>query len=312
MYPAGSLRPLASNLNTAPGRTLPNMVVVQVSDTGEVDLYNEYGAVDLAVDLLGWLPTGAATFVPAGPARVLETRLGISGGTIDGLSNGTGQIGADTTLTLQIAGRGGVPASGAGAVALNVTAIAPTAPSFITVSPSGRPLPTASNLNNAPGRTLPNMVIVPLPGRRADRPLQPRRRGRRRRRRTGLVPGARRRRARRRGARSAQRAPHPTIENISLVWSLTGDADGDSQVLVRYRPQGTATWQSGMPLRRVPAGSGDGGFVWTDRHAGSLFDLQPAATYEIEAQLVDPDGGGETRTITATTRPCPRRWRARR
>ena len=275
VYPAGAARPLASNLNTAPGRTLPNLVVVQVSDAGEVELYNEYGTVDLAVDLLGWLPTGATTFVPAGPARVLETRPGITGGTVDGLANGIGRIGADTTLPLQIAGRGGVPAAGAGAVALNVTAIDPTAPSFITVSPSGRPATDCVEPEQRPGAHAAEHGDRAAARRRADRPLQPRRRGRRGGRRARLVPRGAGRRARRRGARRARRAPHPTIENISLVWSLTGDTDRDSQVLVRYRPQGTVTWRSGMPLRRVPAGSGDGGFVWTYRHAGSLFDLQP-------------------------------------
>lgn len=57
-------------------------------------------------------------------------------------------------------GRGGVPATGVGAVALNVTATNPTRSSFLTVWPSGAGRPTASNLNFVAGQTMPNMVIA--------------------------------------------------------------------------------------------------------------------------------------------------------
>ncbi len=57
-------------------------------------------------------------------------------------------------------------------------------------------------------------------------------------------------------------------------------------------------------LRRIPAGSNEG-FTWAARFSGSVFDLQPGTTYEIEASLKDPDGGGETRVITGATRAVP-------
>ena len=46
------------------------------------------------------------------------------------------------------------------AVALNVTAVAPTAGGFLTVFPAGSPLPGSSNLNFVPGQVVPNMVVV--------------------------------------------------------------------------------------------------------------------------------------------------------
>jgi hypothetical protein len=57
-----------------------------------------------------------------------------------------------------------VPASGAGAVVLNVTAVAPTTPGFVTVFPGapGTPPPTASNLNFAAGEIAANLVITKL------------------------------------------------------------------------------------------------------------------------------------------------------
>ena len=99
-------------------------------------------------------------------------------------------------------------------------------------------------------------------------------------------------------------SPYPTLENLSIEWAITGDDDADSVVTVRFRALGTSTWRSGLPLRRTPAGSSEG-FSWTNKHAGSLFDLMPGTTYEIELTLVDPDGGGETRTMTASTRAVP-------
>jgi cysteine-rich repeat protein len=99
-------------------------------------------------------------------------------------------------------------------------------------------------------------------------------------------------------------APHPTLENLSIVWPITGDSDNDSVVTVRYRAMGAATYRTGLPLRRIPAGESEG-FSWVNKHAGSVFDLVPGTTYEIELSLSDPDGGSMVAMLTATTRPEP-------
>jgi hypothetical protein len=98
--------------------------------------------------------------------------------------------------------------------------------------------------------------------------------------------------------------PHPTLRNATILWPITGDANANGVVTVRYRAQGATVWKRGMDLRRAPAGSLSG-VSWTDRHAGSLFDLQPATTYEVELFLLDPDGGCALRTGTVTTRAVP-------
>lgn len=98
--------------------------------------------------------------------------------------------------------------------------------------------------------------------------------------------------------------PYPTYENLSVEWAITGDDDLDSVVTVRYRAQGTSTWRVGLPLRRVPAGTAEG-FSWTNKHSGSVFDLTPGTTWELELTLTDPDGGSTTRTVMATTRQLP-------
>jgi hypothetical protein len=98
--------------------------------------------------------------------------------------------------------------------------------------------------------------------------------------------------------------PYPTFENLAVEWAISGDANNNGTVAVRYRPQGTGAWSTGLPLRRVPAGSNQG-FSWSNRHSGSLFGLQPGTTYEIELTLTDPDGGSSATTVTAATRSIP-------
>jgi len=95
-------------------------------------------------------PAGAK-YTPVAPSRLLDTRS-------------TGQtLHAGSTLPLQVAGQGGVPASGATAVVLNVTATNTTGNSFLTVFPDGQPRPISSNLNYTSGVTVPNLVTVQLP-----------------------------------------------------------------------------------------------------------------------------------------------------
>ena len=112
-------------------------------------------ATDVA--LVTWLPEPPA-FVPLVPSRILDTRDGTGSCTPACL----GPLEADQSRTIQITGRGGVPASGVSSVVLNVTVTEPTAAGFLTVYPSGSPRPPTSNLNFVPGQTVPNLVKVKL------------------------------------------------------------------------------------------------------------------------------------------------------
>ena len=160
VWPSGQARPNASNLNFTPGQTVPNMVIVPVGAGGQVSIFNETGTTDVLVDVLGWFPVGQS-FTGLTPARLMDSRTP-TGGTADGAVSGIGPLAGGQVFNLPVAGRGGVPASGVGSVALNVTVTRPTAASFVTVWPSGQARPNASNLNFTPGQTVPNMVIVPV------------------------------------------------------------------------------------------------------------------------------------------------------
>jgi len=97
---------------------------------------------------------------------------------------------------------------------------------------------------------------------------------------------------------------YPTLNNLSIDWPINDDDDLDGRVTVRYRKVGTSSWQTGLPLQRVPAGSNEG-FSWGNKHSGSIFDLLPNTEYEIELSLNDPDGGSTTRLFNASTRAEP-------
>ena len=154
VWPTGEQRPLASSVNMAPRQTVPNMVLAKVGAGGRVSIFNNSGTTHVVVDVLGCFGSGVSSrFVSLSPARVLDTRDG-NGAPQTPLGRGA--------LTLQLAGRGGVPSSGASAVLLNVTAVTPTAGTFVTVFPTDVERPTASNLNAVTGQVVPNMVIARL------------------------------------------------------------------------------------------------------------------------------------------------------
>jgi hypothetical protein len=57
VYPSGTERPLASNLNVVTGQIVPNMVLGRVGADGCVALYNNTGHLDLVADVMGYFTT---------------------------------------------------------------------------------------------------------------------------------------------------------------------------------------------------------------------------------------------------------------
>ncbi len=155
VWPTGSPRPLASNLDFVAGQTVANSVLTKVGADGTISIYNNTGAAQVVIDVVGWFPDNQS-FVGVVPARLADTR---NLPTIDGKYSNSGPIGQQTAINIGVLGRGAIPASGVGAVALNVTATNPTGPSFLTVWPTGATRPTASSLDFIGGQTVPNMVI---------------------------------------------------------------------------------------------------------------------------------------------------------
>ena len=97
----------------------------------------------------------------------------------------------------------------------------------------------------------------------------------------------------------------PTLVALGVQLLISGDDNHDARVTVRYRVAGTPDWRDAMPLFRVHPESVVGRTV-PEQFAGSIFDLSPATTYEIELHATDADGPvDQTITVTGTTRPVP-------
>jgi hypothetical protein len=108
----------------------------------------------------GVAPPAGPAYTPLNPGRILDTRTG--GSTVDGTSAGTGAITPGQVVTLQVAGRAGVP-DDAGAAILNVTATATAGWGYVTVYPCDEARPTASNLNYTEAQdTRPNAVVTKI------------------------------------------------------------------------------------------------------------------------------------------------------
>lgn len=145
--------PTASNLNFTARRTVPNMATVPVDRAGRVLIYNgSPGRTDLLADVAGYYRAGTrvdrGAFTPVTPARILDTRR-------------SGKVAASSAIALKVAGAPSVPV-GSSAVVLNVTVVRTAAPGFLTVFPSDRSTPQASNINFVAGQNVANQVIVPI------------------------------------------------------------------------------------------------------------------------------------------------------
>lgn len=146
-----------SNLNYTKGQTAAGLVVTQLSGSGQMNVFSSAQS-DVLADVVGYYLAGAVVdaggFTPLRPARLLDTRRGIGAP--------SGKVPAGGSVSLQAAGRGGVPSSGAGAVAMNVTAVSPTGTGYVTVHPDLVAKPDTSNLNFLLNRTVPNLAAVPV------------------------------------------------------------------------------------------------------------------------------------------------------
>ena len=165
VYPCDAPRPTASSLNYTPGTAVANAVLSKLDDAGRVCLYT-HATTHLIVDVTGTIAADSRILTVT-PARLLETRSGPGFTTVDGIAQGMGVFGPDASDQLPVvlgtsnggAGRGGVT-PGAWAAIVNVTVVNPDRFGHITVWPCTDDVPTASNLNYAPGQVVANMAIA--------------------------------------------------------------------------------------------------------------------------------------------------------
>jgi alpha-tubulin suppressor-like RCC1 family protein len=101
--------------------------------------------------------TGSAAYIPLSPARLADTRPGLTAPA----GSPKGIVAPGATIDVQVTGEGGIPDTGVYAVVLNVAMANPTGFGFVTAYPTGSSRPTAANLNVQDGNAS-NSVIVPV------------------------------------------------------------------------------------------------------------------------------------------------------
>jgi len=105
----------------------------------------------------------------------------------------------------------------------------------------------------------------------------------------------------------------PTLICAGFQWTISGDVNRNGSVEVRYRRKGSDDWKEGLPLLRIGGEKvygHDQRWVYTtdNMFAGSIFNLEPATTYECRFVLRDPDGveGIAEHTVLITTKSEPK------
>jgi hypothetical protein len=169
VYPAGTPKPNASNLNFNAGTITPNLVTVTLGQGGAVVIYNALGTVNVLADVEGYFappasPTSAGEFHPINPVRVCDTRsttLGTSA------CKTHGPVIGGTPMLVTITTGGQIPGNGSAAAAvLNLTAVVGTAGTYLTVFPTASNgtcgAPTVSTLNVPANAVEANRVMVAL------------------------------------------------------------------------------------------------------------------------------------------------------
>ena len=154
VWPEGGA-PTASNLNFVAGQTVPNLVTVKLGPGGTVQLGNTTpgsggGPVNVIFDVVGWIgPTASdGGLTPITPVRILDTRFGVPGA-----NTRNTPLNPQERTTIQVAGFGGVPATGVGAVVLNVTATGPTKAGLAhALAPGSRSRPPRRTSTSSPVR----------------------------------------------------------------------------------------------------------------------------------------------------------------
>ena len=176
MYPTGTVRPLAANLNSLYGlHFVANQVIVPLDANGNFDVYSQGGG-HLIVDLVGFITgAGAAVstdglFVPLStPTRFVDTRdatLNPLGGTQMPLPGWSFEVKVTTNPAIN--------RPDVSALAMNVTVTDPLQSGYVSVTPAGTNDPAVKSRTTSTvypiraGQIVPNHAIVAVSARGFD------------------------------------------------------------------------------------------------------------------------------------------------
>ncbi|HEX6462696.1 MAG TPA: ricin-type beta-trefoil lectin domain protein [Candidatus Saccharimonadales bacterium] len=149
VFPTGTVRSIASTVNTVPNEVANNQTTVGLSANGKVSIFNAWGSTDIVVDVVGYYSENGGTFTPTAPKRVIDTRTPVQ------------TIPAGGTLNVQVTGVQGIPSSAVGIVA-DVTEVNASGNGYLTLYPAGTGFPNSSSVNYLAGKTITKEVNVKL------------------------------------------------------------------------------------------------------------------------------------------------------
>jgi hypothetical protein len=168
---SGSTAPTFSMLNLTAGVVEANRVIVGLGPSApggndtSVCVYNAAGTINVLLDANGWFGgAGAGTgdqYQAISPSRICDTR------TASRYPCAGETIGPNNHDVVAVAGVGGIPSSASAkpplAIIANLTAIAPTEATYLSIYPANLSTPpVVSDINAYPQEVLPNLVVVEL------------------------------------------------------------------------------------------------------------------------------------------------------
>jgi hypothetical protein len=168
---SGSSAPTFSMLNLSAGVVEANRVMVALGPSApggndtSVCVYNAAGTINVLLDANGWFGGSGAgagdQYQAISPSRICDTR------TASGYPCAGKTLGPNSHDVVAVAGVGGIPSSASAtpplAIIANLTAIAPTQATYMSIYPADlSTLPLVSDINAYPEEVLPNLVVVEL------------------------------------------------------------------------------------------------------------------------------------------------------
>jgi IPT/TIG domain len=187
LWPNGTAHPTASSINFNVATNTANLVTVTLGQSGaadtqrEIEIFNSLGTANVLLDVEGYFaPQGAGNaageFHATPPSRVCDTRAGAQPANVCNQGHATDNLLApNQVLKVDVTATGGSPIPGDGtasAAVLNLTAVAGTSGTYMSVFPTqsdgscayggtNPPAPTSS-INVSVSTNQANRVIVPL------------------------------------------------------------------------------------------------------------------------------------------------------
>jgi hypothetical protein len=141
-YPSGGTPPALPTVSYAAGRNTANGTIVEIGADQRICV-DTTASSHVILDVSGFFAQNAA-YHPVPPFRAVDETHG-----------------AASTHCHALAGADGIPAD-AQAVALELTAVTPSGPGYVTAYPDGTQRPVASHLNYAVGETTTNGAITKI------------------------------------------------------------------------------------------------------------------------------------------------------